>query len=696
MRKDIQALRAFAVLSVVAFHAGLPGLDAGYLGVDMFFVISGYLIIGMLARELSETGRIRLVPFFARRARRLLPAASLVLVATVLMTVLVMPGLQGQRVFEDVEAAAFYVANLHFALIQMDYWQPVMVSPVIHFWSLGVEEQFYVLFPLILALTALLGRKVKNLTLVLIVQLSLIGLASLVFMLQQKHIATAWSFYSPLCRAWEFAIGGLAVLLGTYIGSRQQKLRLALCAVSSVGVVGLVLGDKFLSFTTTTNQVLATSIVGVLLLTGSATQQDPNLLEKIFAIKPLQWIGNLSYSIYLWHWPALYFGANFFRSGTFRPDWLSYQQRIILILCTFVLAYFSYRFVENPLRKHSRLVSSSRNSLLMGLAFSVGVAGLAWSASQFAPGRISTSPIVDVTNAQAVQIINTQQVTNAISRLSPSTLGTDESAISHKQLDDAAGGLPPKETSHCLAQDLKGNLPQNCYFGNSTQGSVIALVGSSHAYQFYSPMLAVADAANSRLLLETRGGCAILPGLNFLAEDADTSSPKSCVTWQRKVITHLIETKPAVIVIVTGRSRPVDPLTGKEASASRKMTLTSKALADLVKELEPTKSKLVFIRETPMLTYDPVICLSAHTVSSCRQPLSSALLPRKMSLPQADVNRVVTMDLSLAMCDVKICPAVRHGMIVWRDRHHITNQYAQALSPLFLELFRPIVQTATR
>jgi len=696
MRKDIQALRAFAVLSVVAFHAGLPGLDAGYLGVDIFFVISGYLIIGMLARELSETGSIKLLPFFARRARRLLPAASLVLVATVLMTVLVMPGLQGQRVFEDVEAAAFYVANLHFALIQMDYWQPVMVSPLIHFWSLGVEEQFYVIFPLILALTALLGRKAKNLSFVLVVQLSLICLASLAFMLQQKHLASAWSFYSPLCRAWEFAIGGLAVLLGTYIGSRQQKLRLAICAVSSIGVVGLVLGDKLLGLSTTTNQLLSTGIVGVLLLTGSATQQAPNLLERIFAFKPLQWTGNLSYSIYLWHWPALYFGANFFRSGAFRPDWLTYQQRIILILCTFVLAYFAYRFVENPLRKHSKLVSSSRNSLLLGLAFSVVAAGLAWSASQFAPGRISASPIVDVTNTQAVKISNTQQVTDAISRLAPAPLDTDEAAISHQQLDDAAASLPPKETARCLAQDLRGQRPKNCYFGKFAQGNVIALVGSSHAYQFYSPMLAVADATKHRLLLETRAGCAILPGLNFIPEDVGSSSPQSCVTWQRKVITNLVQTKPEVIVIVTGRSRPVDPLTGKAASASRKRVLISKALDELVKELEPTKSKLVFIRETPMQTYDPVICLSAHTVSACRQPLATALLPLQMSLPSSNSPHIVTMDLSLAMCDVKICPAVRHGMIVWRDRHHITNEYAEALSPLFQELFSPIVTTATR
>jgi len=696
MRRDIQALRAFAVLSVVAFHAGLPGMDAGYLGVDIFFVISGYLIIGMLARELSDTGSIRLVPFFARRARRLLPAASLVLVATVVMTVLVMPGLAGQRVFEDVESAAAYVANLHFALIQMDYWQPVMLSPVIHFWSLGVEEQFYVFFPLMLALTPLLSKRINSHSRILMIQLSLIFAVSLGFMLQQNHSAAAWAFYGPWCRAWEFAIGGLMVLLGTFAGNSKQSLHLALRTVSTAALIGLVIGAGKLHLTSTYTQLMATVLVAILLLTGTGMQGATNWLERCFAISPVQWIGTVSYSIYLWHWPVLYFGANLFRPGTFRPDWLTYQQRIILILCTFVFAYIAYRFVEDPLRRHSSLVSSPRRSLILGLTLSLSVAGLAWSASHFAPGRMSATPIVDVTHAKTVKIENEPNVAGAIARLAPAPLVGDRATISHQKLDAAAGSLPPKETEHCLAQDSRGQLPKNCYFGQSARGRVVALVGSSHAYQFYSPMLAVAQAAHAQLLLETRAGCSILPGVEFIAEDAGTSNTGACVIWQRKVIESLLQTKPAVITIVTGRSKLIDPVTGKVATAARRFAITTKSLASLVTVLEPTKSKLVFIRETPMQTYDPVMCLSAHTVLACRQPLAPALLPRQMSLPDTTSPKVVTLDLSLALCDAKLCPAVRHGMVVWRDRHHITNEYAQSLSPLFRELFSPIVSTATR
>ena len=697
LRKDIQALRAFAVLSVVAFHAGLPGMRRGYLGVDIFFVISGYLIIGMLARELTETGRVRLGPFFARRARRLLPAASLVLAATALLTLWLMPGLQGQRVFDDVEAASVYVANLHFALIQMDYWQPVFLSPVIQYWSLGVEEQFYVLFPLLLALTAIFGKQIKHLSRLLIIELSAIGLASLAFMLHQKHVATAWSFYSPLSRAWEFAIGGLAVLLGAFMTRLEPKLRLAICSVATLGVIGLVVGGSIMDFSTTLSQLLVTVVVAIVLLTGEVAQQTPTWLGRVFSIRPLQWVGDLSYSTYLWHWPVLYFGANFFKSGTFRPDWLTYPQRIILILCTFLCAYVTYRFIENPLRKHPKLVSSPRWSLLMGLILSVGVAALAWSASVLAPSRISSKPIVDVSQARSVTVSNSTEVTNAILELAPSALSSDDTGISHHMLDTAASSLPPTETAHCLAQDAGGALPTHCYFGTASPSSkIVALVGSSHAYQFYSPMLAVANSADARLLLETRAGCALLPGLKFMAEDAGTSSTQACVTWQHKVIANLVETKPAVIVIVTGRSRPVDPLTGFEATSARKLILTTEALAALVKELEPTKSTLVFIRETPMQPYDPIACLSAHTVPACRQPLATSLLPPQMSLPSDSSNgHIVNFDLSLALCDERICPAVRHGMVVWRDRHHITNEYAEALSPLFRELFAPLLQTGT-
>jgi len=147
LRKDIQALRALAVGSVVAYHAGLPIFSSGFVGVDIFFVISGYLIIGLLVRERLTTGRIALVTFIGRRARRLIPASTLVLLVTTFFIWVTMPGLAGQRALDDVRSAAFYFANIDFALTGMDYWATQSVGPVVHFWSLGVEEQFYIFFP---------------------------------------------------------------------------------------------------------------------------------------------------------------------------------------------------------------------------------------------------------------------------------------------------------------------------------------------------------------------------------------------------------------------------------------------------------------------------------------------------------------------------------------------------------------------
>jgi peptidoglycan/LPS O-acetylase OafA/YrhL len=160
VRKDIQALRALAVGSVVAYHAGLPVFNSGFVGVDIFFVISGYLIIGLLVREQQKTGRIALMTFVGRRARRLIPASSLVLITTVFFVWLMLPGLAGQRALGDVKSAAFYFANIDFALTGMDYWATQTVGPVVHFWSLGVEEQFYIFFPILLVLVFAFIKKI--------------------------------------------------------------------------------------------------------------------------------------------------------------------------------------------------------------------------------------------------------------------------------------------------------------------------------------------------------------------------------------------------------------------------------------------------------------------------------------------------------------------------------------------------------
>ena len=300
-RGDVQGLRGIAVALVLLFHAGVPGFKGGFVGVDIFFVLSGYLITGNLMREINRTGRISFREFYARRIRRLLPASLFVLLVTLIVAAIYFPPLLLPGLALDVSSAGLYVSNLDFAIRATDYFSTsVIPSPVLHFWSLGVEEQFYLFRPLLLALVTI--RKKYLSTQIFLLSL-IVFLASLSFANWLLPRNQPWAFFSIPTRAWELILGALLASAATLISRLPRALSWIFGALG-IGMViysGLTQNDP-LRFPGTPAQL---PTVGAFLVILAGAGKKPALPSTLLANKPLKALGKISYSLYLWHWPVL-------------------------------------------------------------------------------------------------------------------------------------------------------------------------------------------------------------------------------------------------------------------------------------------------------------------------------------------------------------------------------------------------------
>ena len=302
-RPDVQGLRAIAILLVVLFHADVPGIRGGYVGVDVFFVISGFVITGVLLRERETRRQTSILNFYSRRARRIIPAASLVIIVTVIAAFHYLGSLTGHETAIDGQWAAVFLANFHFAASQTNYLasqQPP--SALQNYWSLAVEEQFYIVYPTLFLVAASVLTKI-SLRLRLTILLVAVIVASYAFSIVFTSANPSSAFFSPLTRAWELALGGLIAVSGDTLRRLPQRL----AATSSwVGLGAVAVSSVMLtSASVYPGALVAFPVLGAgLVIAGGAAEPEYGV-EWLLRRKPFQWLGLISYSLYLWHWPIL-------------------------------------------------------------------------------------------------------------------------------------------------------------------------------------------------------------------------------------------------------------------------------------------------------------------------------------------------------------------------------------------------------
>ncbi len=357
-RKDIQGLRALAVTLVILAHADVPHCAAGIVGVDVFFVISGYVITGALVRETGSI-KARLLSFYSRRVRRILPAATLTLLATLVATYHYLGAITGRGLGTDERWASFFAANWHFILSSENYFssqQPPSI--VLHFWSLAVEEQFYLVFPLFLFIVWQVAPA-RHRNMIVLVALGLLVVSSSWWCIHETQVDPISAYYSPFTRFWELGLGAFVRLLPLEIRLPDPR---AAAAVGWLGLGGICLSCVFLSTTNYPGVAVFWPVGATALVLWAGTTSTGRGPELLLSTRPVVYVGDISYSLYLWHYPFLVIPLQYSVSASLSP-----LARLELITAAVGVASLSYFLAENPIRRSKWLRAHRPVVFLMGL-----------------------------------------------------------------------------------------------------------------------------------------------------------------------------------------------------------------------------------------------------------------------------------------------------------------------------------------
>jgi peptidoglycan/LPS O-acetylase OafA/YrhL len=688
-RPDLEGLRGVAILLVLVFHAGLPGTTGGFVGVDVFFVLSGFLITGLLLRERERTGRIDLVAFYARRARRILPAAAVVLLATLALSVVILAPLDLPRVAADTAAAAASVGNIRFALTGTEYFGAELTpSPVLHYWSLGVEEQFYLVWPALLILATRFGRPKLAAT----ITLAGLVVASYAGALLLTSAAPGWAFYSLPTRAWELGIGGLLAATVAWHGRLPDAIVRPLGWLGLGAIVAaLVLIQPSTPYPGVAALLPALGTAAVILAGGRSAS-----VGAVLTMRPLRFLGLISYSLYLIHWPLLVLP----QAGLAVGEELPLVVRLSLAALAVVLAWASQRWVEAPFQKGRFTWVPARTLRLAAVAIVITVAipyttGLMAGASLDSGDVAAQLPLAtpggpEEPSPDGAAATNESPATTIPESATPG-LTPDVGA------EASSGSQRPPDGPQPLPRNVRPSLAQaeadedalrldhcdvgqlyvailDCAYGDRTSSKVVAVVGDSHAAQWFPALDPIGKAHHWRMVPFIKLSCRFLdmPTYSYWLQRTYTE----CNEWQALVVSRLKSLRPSLVIV--GFIGDLETSTAADPDPIHQ----GQAVARLLAEIPGPKAIIV---DTPGSRYDVPVCISRHVadVRPCETGRSVAFgaSPGVVESVAAHISGATLIDLGTRVCPWDPCPVVLDGMIVYRDSHHLTATFAASLRP---------------
>ena len=786
-RPDLEGLRGLAILLVLLFHAGVPGIAGGFVGVDVFFVLSGFLITGLLIRERERTGRIDLPAFYARRARRILPAALVVIVATLVAATAFLSPLDLLRTADDAVAVALSAGNIRFAATATDYFAGTAApSPFLHYWSLGVEEQFYLLWPALLIVATRYGRpRLGAGVLIAAVVVTSVGLA-----IWLTDVSAPWAFYSLPTRAWQLGLGGLLAIVIERVDGRGRLV------AAGAGWLGLaaVIASAFVIDASTPYPGVAALLpalgAGGLIIAGTGRASAGRLL----ALAPMRFLGRISYSLYLVHWPILVLPA----ATLSLDEELPLAVRLVLAGLSLVVGAACWRVVEQPIHRAVRFrlqpwralgiaTAAVATTLVAVFAVSAGTSESLDSALMAAPVESAMESIMPDGSPAATAIASDDAPTDApaytstptreaspspippasepvVASLAPSAPSSFSlSAAAPSPVESAssteggiAAGTPGPTPGHTTAptatpaptaapttppatapvpptptalpataptatapaapastprptspppdpnsaQPLPANVqpplrtavgdrerlqndgcelgntrvqPPSCIYGNRNGAFTLALVGDSHAAQWFPALEVIADRNGWRLVVFTKISCRFVD-LPIYSRELKREYTE-CAQWRELVVGQLQAT-PADLIVVSA-ARGMGTINPADDSPVRQG-------AEMARLLNRVPGRKAILVDTPQSHVDVPGCLSSHISDTrpCDTSRSAAVGWRYLKLEQAaaEGSGAAIINMTDDICRGNVCPAVVDGYIVFRDVFHLTATFAASLA----------------
>ncbi len=642
-RPEIEGLRVVAALLVAIYHIWFSKVSGG---VDVFFIVSGFLITTSLLSRVNKLGAIKVFDFLLGLCKRLFPIAFTVLAATIIASITWLPKVQWGQAISEAFASIFYFQNWQLAFNSVDYLaENGDASPFQHFWALSIQGQFYIIWSLLFAIILLLNKRIfkrTSIQLPLLVALILIFLASFSYSVYLTHINQPWAYFDTFTRVWEFSAGGLLAILLPFI--RLNKISsfiigwLGLIIIVFTGAV-LPVANSFPGY------VALVPILGAVGVLVASSNGGTFGVHRLLAAKPMTTFGGISYAIYLCHWPMLVFYLNITES-----DSVSLLHGIGIIVASVILSYLITKFLEKPIRKIDHRSNTKKVLVTVCLLVVPALVVTLWWQQDFKSAQNKLEEQFNFTDYPgALALTENATVNDDLPFLPEPVQAREDVPISYDEDCHQAG-----DNSEII----------QCEYGNIDNYKYeIALVGGSHSAHWLPALQVIAEAEPIKIYNLTMSGCRLTDKNEGALSDA-------CIEWADNVLDHLEELDPDII-FTTANVSDDDEIPSGYGSVWDK--------------LKDRGLEVFAVRDNPWLEVDGPTCVEENEDNLEKCAIErEVVLSSELNLEDAEkqYSNVDFLDLSDAFCNKETCNAVVGNVLIYRDSHHITTTYSRTLGPV--------------